>query len=404
MPRILLVTYYFPPQSNGGVARPFSLYTHLPSDGWEVYVLTTDSSGSLPQEPRVHRCPALWNWKKKPNRLLKLLYRGARNLLSRVGWPELPDLLWQKQAATAGARLAESIAFDLIYATYPSSEALRVGLVLHERLSIPLIMEFRDGLVYDPLWRQVLAYEKRIRRFERRCVESAACVITIGERLSEYFRRAYGRAHVLTITNGYEESDFSALPARRPPEPGKLRLFTFGSLSASRSRDASPLFAALSALAASGRIDADRLQVHLVGRHSRTERDLVRRFGVEHLVSFHEPMPKREGLEWLAREATHLLLYGVPGASTVVSSKIFEYLRLGLPIIGVCEGNEAADIIRRTGSGEVCGFSKEEIEGLLVTALEGRIRFAPDESAIKGFDRRLQAHKIAGILHSVTRP
>jgi hypothetical protein len=112
-------------------------------------------------------------------------------------------------------------------------------------------------------------------------------------------------------------------------------------------------------------------------------------------------MGKKEGFSFITRQADYLLFYGVPGKTTIISSKIPEYIRLNKPIIGICKGNEAETIIQKTGTGEVCDFDESSIESLLMKMLNGEIHYQPDHIEISKFDRKFQAKEIAGIIRNV---
>ena len=102
-----------------------------------------------------------------------------------------------------------------------------------------------------------------------------------------------------------------------------------------------------------------------------------------------------------SKQADYLLFYGVPGETTVISSKLPEYIRLHKPIIGICKGNEAAVIIQNTGTGEVCDFDESSISSLLVRVLNNEISYHPDFAEISKFERKYQTKQIAGIIKDV---
>ncbi len=115
-----------------------------------------------------------------------------------------------------------------------------------------------------------------------------------------------------------------------------------------------------------------------------------------------------------AQRSADALLLLIPDAGgrgdVVVSGKVFEYLAAGRPILAaVPPGGVAADLIRRTGSGEVVDGSDEH--GLEM-ALEGMIdRWAgaglPDvvlpEQEHEALHRRTRAREMAAVLKRVAR-
>ncbi len=110
---------------------------------------------------------------------------------------------------------------------------------------------------------------------------------------------------------------------------------------------------------------------------------------------------KKEGFSFLSKQADYLLFYGVPNETTIVSSKLPEYIKLNKPIIGICKGNEAELIIQKTGTGEVCDFDENSIEVLLRKALNNEIYYHPDHMKIAEFNRKCQVKKISEIIKNV---
>ena len=86
--RVLLVAFYFPPTSGGGVERTLKLARHLPDLGVDVEVLVPVDAKWLAEDPAsLARIPS-------PLRVHRAPYRGPSN---RV----LPG---QRLAATSGVR------------------------------------------------------------------------------------------------------------------------------------------------------------------------------------------------------------------------------------------------------------------------------------------------------------
>ena len=112
----------------------------------------------------------------------------------------------------------------------------------------------------------------------------------------------------------------------------------------------------------------------------------------------YRPSVSKEQAFSVVTEYKYLLFYGVPGHKSVVSSKLLEYLRMGKPILGICKGNEAAEIINKTGVGEVVDFDKEEIEDLFIKAINGAVNYTPNTKQLKFFDREYQVNKLSVIL------
>ena len=177
----------------------------------------------------------------------------------------------------------------------------------------------------------------------------------------------------------------------------------FGNLKASRKDcNGSELFFAVKRLKKEDNISPGEFELSFFGNFKKSEKKFVNNLGIDDVVKFHDPVGKKEGFQMLAKDFDALLFVGAKDSKTIISSKLSEYLYLNKPILGVCRGNEAADIIERTGTGEVCGFDADSIYLLLKKAISGEIAFNPKKEEILKFDRAVQAEKIANIIKQLT--
>ena len=67
-------------------------------------------------------------------------------------------------------------------------------------------------------------------------------------------------------------------------------------------------------------------------------------------------------------------------------------------MIGICKGNEAEQLIQETQTGEVCGFSADDIAGLLEKAVQKKIHFNPLRIKINQYTRENQAKRLESML------
>ncbi len=399
MVNILLVTSHFPPQHNAGANRPYSLYKYLPKGNITSFVITKQFNSDLKNNDQVYYSDSLINWRETKPFSVKRLFR----YLSFIRYYSVSiylDKWWMKSAVKDGSVIIRKQKIDLIYATFPGIEALAVGLKLSSKCGIPLIAEFRDGLVFESLYRNFNFIQKRsAEKIEAKVVKQSAAIITIANTISHYFRKCYGKGNVYTVYNGYDDDDFpQAQIAESLPPPKKKLIYHFGNLNLSRAADRSGLFEALSFLKERGEIQADIFKVVFVGKFSADELQLIKKNKLEDIVVLKSYMPKREGIREIITEASGLLFYGVKDEGSIVSSKLPEYIRMNKPILGICEGNEAANIIRDTHTGLVSDFDIESIVAMFRSFMNGQFEYKPDQKKITFYSRKKQAQQIADII------
>jgi hypothetical protein len=71
------------------------------------------------------------------------------------------------------------------------------------------------------------------------------------------------------------------------------------------------------------------------------------------------------------------------------------------PILGICKGNEAENIIQDTSTGLVCDFDVNSIANMFREFLANKDVFNPDISKINLFNRKSQAQQIGKIISKV---
>lgn len=397
--KILLLTGHFPPEISGGTGRPFSLYKYLPQNGIEVIVVTKDLFGKLPGEKDVFRYGSFWNWRKSPKFSKKVSYKMLSFLKNSI-YGINSDSWWTNEVVGSVEEFSNA-EIKLIYATFPGPEVLETALKIKAKLQIPLIVEFRDGLVFETVLKKPNSLQKKvIKNFENRVINAADSVITIGQNLSDYFQQNYKKP-VYTVYNGYDESDFDSIKTNKSGRTNKKYVVHFGSLNSSRASKREGLFKALQNLKAKKIMDENNFSLLFIGNISEDEKKRISKYDLNEIISFLPQMNKKDGFSFIENHAGYLLFYGVPNETTIISSKIPEYLKLGKPIIGICKGNEAEMIIKNTGTGEVCDFDEKSIENLLLKVLKDGISYLPEIDEIKKFNRKYQAKEIAGIIRGV---
>jgi glycosyltransferase involved in cell wall biosynthesis len=402
MINVLLITQHFPPENSGGIGRPYSLYKYLPKYDLNVIVVTVDSYGCLENEQNVYRYASFYNWRNKPFFSLIRILKMMSLILTRTISMDT-DLYWYYTAKKEVKKLIKKQRIDILYVTFPSIETLKLGYKFSKKYEIPLITEFRDGLTFESILGNQNVFKKcQLEQLEKKVVQCSRVIITIGNNLSGFFIKKYPISRIHTVFNGFDISDFVLADNVIRQDKDKIRIANFGSLGQTKKSDRQNLFIVLRYLYQKQIIREDNFELSFIGRYSDDEKNRILSYGVGNCINFLPLMSKKDGLVYVKQHFNHVLFYGVPNETTIISSKLLEYLRLGLPIIGICKGNEASEIIEKTGTGEVCDFDEVSITKLFLKIIQHEgIRFNPNQEEIAKFDREYQAGQIAHIIKDV---
>lgn len=398
--KILLLTGHFPPEKSGGVGRPYSLYKYLPNNGIHVCVVTKNLYGILPAEKDIYRYDSFGSWRHSPWFSKKVLFKMISLLKNKIYGINY-DSWWANEVVKHVNDYNISKDIDLIYASFPGPEVLEAALKLKAILKTQLIVEFRDGLAFETVLNKPNFFQAIvIRRLEKRIVNASNAILTIGQNLSNYFIHTY-KKKAFTVYNGYEETDLEVSFNYEAKNETKKYLVHFGSLNASRKTKRDGLFKSLKYLKSRKIIDANNFCLLFIGNIKNDEKKEIAGYHLNEIISFLPEMDKTEGFSLITKRADYLLFYGVPGKTTIISSKLPEYIKLNKPIIGICKGNEAELIIEKTGTGEVCDFDENSIESLLIRVLNKGIHYQPNHIEIAKFNKKYQAKEIAAIIKDV---
>jgi glycosyltransferase involved in cell wall biosynthesis len=414
MKRALIITSDFPPQAGTGITRVTRLFRYLPDFDWQPVVVTSDRYGGLPDDEarHVHRAGDL------VHNLFKPLRRGKirdvppekqyliptipnQSLFGRLrDQVMVPDtkLGWLPGAVRLGQNLIDRYRPDVIFSTSPPETAHLVGLRLHQATGLPWVADLRDGWLYEPpqlaLRRQWL--RSRLEgTLERQAILGASAIVVstgpIGEDLCARYPQAAGR--VTTITNGFDQADFASIRRQRPAD-GRFLLVYTGALGAgAEGRSADPFFDGLAML--TRQRPELPLRVRFVGNIREQEKAAALARGLAPYVEFLPPVSRHDAHQQ-QRDADALLLVTAPGRRSEATSKLYEYIAAGAPILALAQGNAAAEIVSRY---ELGVSTPADQPAAIAAALEELIQAQAAGKPWPGFaeaQRRFEWHNLAG--------
>jgi len=405
-----MIAFHFPPAAmESGLLRTLGFTKHLPSLGWEPVILSaharayprvdTATEEMIPQSCRVHRAFAL-----DARRHMGILGKYPAFLAQPDRW-----VSWWPAAVLEGLRLIRKHSIRVIWSTYPIMTAHCIAYTLSRMTGLPWVADFRDPVVSTVSAKDQLTISIQ-KRWEQRVIFRAAhSVYTTSGALQTYAERypqVYREGRMLVIPNGYDEADFTGLPEPMPYRPGQpLRLLHSGILYPS-GRNPVPFFTALAHLKASGALTSDDIRVTLRASGSETQYATdIDHLGLNDLVTLAPPLSYREALAEQA-DADALLLFQGTQYDRQIPAKLYEYLRIGLPIFAlVGEQSDTAVVLRDAGGAEI--VSLDDISMIKKRLLEFiralRERRAPkaNKNIVYKFSRHQGATLLAELFNQI---
>jgi glycosyltransferase involved in cell wall biosynthesis len=210
------------------------------------------------------------------------------------------------------------------------------------------------------------------------------------------------------IPNGYDEEVFAHIDGslKRPPA-GPLRLVHAGVIYPDE-RDPRPFFRAVSRLKKDGALGSDKLRIEL--RASGSEAlycNLLRELEVDDVIHLLPTIPYRAALSDMA-SADGLVLLQAANCNHQIPAKVYEYLRIGRPILALTSHiGDTAALLKQTGGATIADLADEaaiyRALPQFIAATAGGTHSLPGEQEVRNFSRKKQTAVLAQRLSQVVR-
>ena len=337
---LLLLAYAFPPENVSGAARPYRFYRYLPEFGISPVVITASpQSGERSDIVFVRDVPRdcphrTWSWH---------LERTARKLF----FPGELGLTWSRKAAAKGCKLIPEHSRAAVLSTSPPFSTHLAALQIKRKLGIRWVADFRDpmGLSETPVSRLNI-YPKLESLFFNHADAIIANTDTVCTQWSARYPSYRQKFHV--IWNGFDPNEIiSAVPV---PQRTFKHLVHVGEMYSGRHPGS--ILDSIQRLTTGGALASGSLRLSLIGPSSDADIpniDVLRRLEKSGIVEYVPSQIPQDKARLIARQADALLLLQ-PHTDHHVPAKLFEYIRIGRPILAfVVRGSPTERILSRCG-------------------------------------------------------
>ncbi len=401
--RVLIIAYYFPPESSSGAFRPLYFANHLTQMGCRISVLTCNEQYYLAEQPtdyalldklssdigvirtRVTRPrEALISLKK---RLTAPASKGGNEdasasqqfalgdvhkstiqkikdfITDSLAIPD-PHAGWLPWAIYRGVKIITSQKIDVIWATGSPWTCFLVGAFLKKITGKPLVLDYRDPWGANPNMRlknkYVASLEKKI---EKAIVTKADLITANTKELRENFLVRFSglrKRQVIALPNGFEEFIESQICKKKA-----LTLSHAGALYFSR--NPINLLKAAVSLIEKGAIPVGKLKIKFVGGISIDDRALDALLDSPELKNVVEVYPRMALDKAIEHQlASDVLFLLQPGFPLQIPRKLYEYISLRKPILAITDREGAtARVIEENHFGIVVPNTESELEHVL---------------------------------------
>lgn len=383
MKRLLIITYYWPPNGGAGVQRWLKFAKYLPEHGWQPVIYTpSNPEVILPDAALELEVPKEAELVKRPitepyGFYKQLTGRGKDEKVhtaflseeKRQGWREdaalwvrsnlfIPDarVWWVKPSIRNLKAYLKDHPVDAVVTTGPPHSLHLIGRALKRDLGLRWIADWRDPWTNIDFYQQLKLTgwaDRKHKRLERAVLKEADHTIAVGWTMAAELE-ALGAKHVDVITNGYDPAD---VPAPSATVDETYSLVHVGSLSATR--NAPELWKALAQLCRQDPAFATKLKLRFVGAVDHTALASIAAAGLADKVERIGPVSHAEAMRHMQQARVLLLLLNdTANAKGILTSKLFEYLSVGRPLLSI--GPKDGDVARVLGSERIVERGSEE--------------------------------------------
>lgn len=377
-PRVLYLSFYFPPSRASGVYRARATANHLAAQGWDVTVLAAplkflrEAIGSVDEKLadtvddriRVER-PRLnqFIWERDVRRFSR--FRQAMPVTARyiydLGQRVFPEhyASWGWASVRKALRLHARAPFDVVLATGNPFVSFAAAWLFRRLTRVPYIVDYRDSWTLD-LFEDEPAFpdDHPVWAWERRVLRGASRAVFVNEALRGWHAERYPEVadRMMVVPNGWDPELLTV--GEETPAPagtaGPLRFSYVGTVT-----NRQPVDEMVEAFRLARQhpdlADATLNVFGHLGFFKGSDVALMEQLGLDPAanrtedaasgVRYRGPVAKTDVARAYAESDVLVFLAG--GARYVTSGKIFEYMASGRPIVSVhAPGIAAAEVLR----------------------------------------------------------
>ena len=423
--KILMIVNEFPPTAESGVQRPLKFAKYLVRAGYKVYIITPKKPTKnvldfelikdIPKEAIVIKTHSFGLKGKSTDRIAFIRHKITnkqtkwKSILwncmksfndiifpidKQIGW--VPFALWE------AIKIIRHYKIRKVYITaYPFS-AFLVGILLKKvfKEKIFWVADYRDAWQFEPKFDKMVSHlRKKIVIYTEKQILNYAdyFVFTTDYIYSQYIKNfPFIKNKSSVITNGYDEDDFQKIHPKIYPKftflfMGKIYLFKGSPI---------PLFLAMKRYKEKN----SDLTFNLI--HIGTVPQKILKFVKENRINFYSYegyKNHKEALNFLSGANVLVIIVNNDDSSKcVLPGKLFEYLRIGKPILALGPKKSMLEkYIELTNSGVFASCEDEiEIENAIHSLISNIKKYKPKLKLISNYSRENLTKQLIKIYES----
>tara|TARA_B100001971_G_C18209938_1_gene550020 strand:- start:624 stop:1673 length:1050 start_codon:yes stop_codon:yes gene_type:complete len=334
---------------------------------------------------------------------LAIFAKGLERMGINHKWFIMPDQFigWLPHSIRLGKRIIKENDINVIYASAPPYTSILIATILKQITGLPLIIDFRDPWTSNPFIKYPTRIHSNLEKMaEAWALRKANTIITVGEECKKSISESFpfiANDKITIIYNGYDPEDFLKI---KPWRFDRFTILHCGSIYGLRNEQLKIFLNGCEKMKRD-RILPDKFQIIFVGLLARDVKRMIKETQISEHIQHWGLKPHKEVIRYMLGADMQLL---IPGASSAVTSKLFEYLATKKFILNIGSQNGgAAQIIKEANAGITIepnlfykGNSKK------YSFITDRQMFRTKNEVISKFSRKEITEKLANIFSQVS--
>lgn len=412
--RLIIVSYFYPPQQQSVPYPTSSWVKYLLALGWEITVLTSNPLSSNISVDRGSYCVYRVPDKQLFSKLVTLRdglpsFSIAAKLINFFlqNFLLFPDSKrgWCKTAITKGLSLIKENDIKVILGVGTPWTDFLVASGLSKKAGIPWIADYRDAWTQKTFWKRSIKWV--IRDMINRIIELNVCgtankIIHASDIWADQLRKMFKKKEIVVIPNGYDP-DFFEKVGHIIPNKDKFTLSYIGHAHFIQRIDI--FFKGFERFVKQNKLEPEHCQLMFV--ESQNIENMFRDFKIarKFLHAF-APVPIEKAIEYM--KSAHVLLLFMSDLKGWYPTKAFEYLAASRPVLATPNDNGViSELLEKTGAGISLNTQEEVCDWLGIAYSKFKMGEDLDAKrnieAVEQFSRESLTKQLDKILSKVIR-
>lgn len=406
--RLLLISYFFPPDKSVGGLRAASLTKYFPDTGIEVVLLTSqtdlEETKGIQEQFNVKDLFTTkksklryWGYKTKILALLELLNLDKLFIFPDIYFP------WIRRAVKEGRKAINQTNPDCILVTAPPFSSFIVANKLSLEFNLPLLLDYRDPWSGNPTIKYPLEIvHKRHFKIEKKIIQRADLVVTVSEECAEVISSNidFPLEKIEVIYNGYT-SIFE--DKKNIQKTKKLKIFYSGSIHSIYKKTFDSFLYALNALICEKNLTPEDICFSYAGDTSR--KTIYRKLEQFNIVPFFEDLGYLQGDEYYEQlqESNLHIIFNPEIHKYALVTKIYDYMQVDSHFLIIGKEGAIVKICQEVKQQYALVDEKpENVATMLLTLYkkwkDNKLTYGAQKAFVANYSREEQAKRYANLI------